>query len=597
MDDDPADLDPPPALEPAPTLRLLLQIDITGYAHIENGRIEINGVQRALSRTVRFDNIVVTAGQQFTVIVRGTNITETSLTARVDARGIATLNLAYPTIRALVHLEAVNASPRLATRSPDAHVLLDVYPYYIPIVDGGFESVRIEGLTAGSHTIEVVGENIIPYPDSIITFNTSLQGRYTLDLSTVRTVVELRIDDIPSDFRNGRITLRYNRDDDDPEHIIDITNGVAQLITDDGVDRPIIIEERQWWVAFYYNTGERNRIVPMPIGYPEPFDPALPMQRMNILRLEYLLNISVDEFVPESPPEDYASSSTEGDAAWLHRMLPVIIVALAIIIVLLTVLLIMNRSGKNVPRHQQAPPSYDSRNNPLQDSIITAADIKTNRYVNDNAVSFAIGEGELIYITGRSGAGKTVLIKMLAGYDKNTSGQLVFNIDGEKLTWQNDDNELKSLVGFVPQLDSLYGNLTPYRLLDYYCRCFYGRTSKIKIENSLSALGLFERKDNKIDSLSGGQRKRVSIAIELLRGTRILILDEPDSGLDLESRDDLYTMLEDIRIHNGVTIILSTHFQENIENSDLESMIIYELSARGSASKAEKIKMHRKMKG
>jgi len=449
---------------------------------------------------------------------------------------------------------------------------------YHPIVDGVVQT-DIPAPAGREHSVRVTGYNI----DETIRRIQTTQGRAPLNLADIPILFSLRITNVPPSVH--RVVLRDDNRNDEIRHNINVY-GKGETGTFH------YIREGNWWVTFYGDTEvlREGRLQLTP-------DTRHTLNLAELLHHQLEASSVVEEPSSEEqnnvPQVNDTTRPLETGGTWLDRVFPVFMLAAAVIIGLLLIMLLMGYR-KSTPKRRQSAPSYDNRNAQAHDSIIRAMDIKTNRYNNDNVVSFSIHERDLIYVTGRSGAGKTVLLKMLAGYDKNTSGSLMFDIDGSKLTWQNDDKELKSLIGFVPQLDSLYGNLTPYQLLDYYCKCFYGKTSKIKIENSLYALGLFERKDNKIDSLSGGQRKRVSIAIELLRGARILILDEPDSGLDLESREDLYNMLEEVRIHNGVTIILSTHFQENIEYSGVESMPIYDSEVYNSSSKKEKIKMHKK---
>ena len=392
---------------------------------------------------------------------------------------------------------------------------------------------------------------------------------------------QLKITNIPQSMSS--ITIMYGENPQEAIYVETITlEGITELV------HPVTDSGSHYRIVFYYGRSFNIPIVVLPSTATIP--------RQYTLDFAEILSFSPEVLFEEPELVNFQQSDRE-DVSF-DTMFIVFVIVAAFLIVLLVTMLIINYMKNN----QKTTPSYNHLNNPTENSIIiNATKIKTNRYNNDNAVSFSISEGELIYLTGRSGSGKTVLLKMLAGYDKNTSGKLIFNINGKELTWQNNDKELKSRVGFVPQLDSLYGNLTPYQLLDYYCKCFYGKTSKKKIENCLSALGLFERKDTRIDSLSIGQRKRVSITIELLRGASILILDEPDSSLDLESRKDLHKMLEEIRINNGVTIILSTHFEENIKHSNVESMTIYDdLDAGDSSSKTDKteknkIKMHRKL--
>jgi len=396
------------------------------------------------------------------------------------------------------------------------------------------------------------------------------------------SVFELRITNAPPSISD--ITIMYG---ENPQYAVEV-----DIITLEGRTELVhhITDNRSHYrVLFYYGRSFNIPIVILPSTETTP--------RYYNLDFAEILNISPEALVEEPETSNVNQSNNEGIS--FDRMFIIFVIIATFLIVLLITMLIIN----HVKNTKKTTSSYNHRNNnnaTQNNIIINATKIKTNRYDNNNAVSFSISKGELIYLTGRSGSGKTVLLKMLAGYDKNTSGKLIFNINGEELTWQNNDKELKSLVGFVPAQDSLYGNLTPEQLLDYYCKCFYGKTNKKKIENCLSALDLFKRKDTRIDSLSTGQRKRVSIAIELLREASILILDEPDSNLDLDIREDLHKMLEYIRINNGVTIILSTHYEENINHSNVESMTIYDDNTSDSSSKTKieeknKIKMHRKL--
>ena len=191
------------------------------------------------------------------------------------------------------------------------------------------------------------------------------------------------------------------------------------------------------------------------------------------------------------------------------------------------------------------------------DKIIIATDLGPRSFPNNLTYNFSITRGDMVYIVGPSGSGKSVLLKMLTGYDMKTSGALTM-LGG--LSWKQADlkteNLLKHKIGYVPQDDALYDDLTPSQLLKYYANLF--PQSIWQPDVILHQLGLDECKDKKIEVLSGGQRKRLSIGVELTRNPDILVLDEPDSGLDQENCNKLFSILRHINAA-GITIILTTH--------------------------------------
>lgn len=227
--------------------------------------------------------------------------------------------------------------------------------------------------------------------------------------------------------------------------------------------------------------------------------------------------------------------------------------------------------------------------------IIRADQLKTKRLVNGNQLlldemDFEIAKGEMVYIIGKSGAGKTVLLKMLGGYDKEVTNDAVFK---GALTWKDNNRVLKKYVGYVPQIDSLYTDLTPAKLLKYYQKIF--KKYDADVYEILEDLGLAHRADQKIEAMSGGERKRVSIAIELLRDADIILLDEPDSGLDPDSRRDLSRILDEINVKRNKTILLSTHYQDNIQGKnrvkEVEDLFRYNTAQLGKGT----VKMYRRI--
>ena len=149
----------------------------------------------------------------------------------------------------------------------------------------------------------------------------------------------------------------------------------------------------------------------------------------------------------------------------------------------------------------------------------------------------------------------------------------------------------------MPQAYTLYDSLTPLQLLTTYCKLFDDRADEANIRTQLESLGLPERAMTRpVESLSGGQRKRVSIAVELIKHSKIIFLDEPDSGLDKQTREGLHELLRAIN-EQGITIILTTHYQENIVEGVDEEIFIYDdpnIPCKSLPSSKDSIRMFRK---
>ena len=186
-----------------------------------------------------------------------------------------------------------------------------------------------------------------------------------------------------------------------------------------------------------------------------------------------------------------------------------------------------------------------------------------------NHISLTINPGELVAVIGGSGAGKTTFINCLNGYEPATSGNVL--IDGTDLI-QNYKN-LKSKIGNVPQSDELYDYLTIYDFLSF--------TAKLRLPSDISKnerhervntvldiMGLKEHQKKLIKKLSGGQKKRVSIAMELVSDPDIFFLDEPTSGLDPETETQLMKQLKRLSSDYNKTIVVITHTLQNIHLFD-----------------------------
>ena len=180
-------------------------------------------------------------------------------------------------------------------------------------------------------------------------------------------------------------------------------------------------------------------------------------------------------------------------------------------------------------------------------------------FVTGNDVSLSIKPGELVAIIGGSGAGKSTILNCMCGYLPPARGSVYINgID----LYRNFDS-LKKLIGYVPQSDIVYDNLTLHDMLAYTAKLrLPGDVSRAEresaIDRAIELVELTEKKKSYIKSLSGGQKKRASIAVELLSDPNLLFLDEPASGLDPGTERNLMQSLREMA-NGGKTVILVTH--------------------------------------
>ena len=176
------------------------------------------------------------------------------------------------------------------------------------------------------------------------------------------------------------------------------------------------------------------------------------------------------------------------------------------------------------------------------------------------AVNLNIKQGEIIAMLGPNGAGKTTLISIVCGIVKPTSG--VITVDGFDII--KDYRETRSRIGLVPQEISLEQFETVFNNVSY-SRGLYGKKPNPQhIEKVLKDFSLWDKKDLRLNQLSGGMKRRVMIAKALSHEPSILFLDEPTAGVDVELRKDMWKVVEGLR-KTGVTIILTTHYIEEAE--------------------------------
>ena len=184
-------------------------------------------------------------------------------------------------------------------------------------------------------------------------------------------------------------------------------------------------------------------------------------------------------------------------------------------------------------------------------------------HVAVNNVNFSVEEGKLIGILGASGSGKTTLLNLMSGVQIPTSGTVKIN----GLDINKDYEAIEGVLGYVPQDDLLIEDLTVFENLYYAaCQCFGKKTNEeiTKLVNqTLANLGLSEKRNLKVGSplnkvISGGQRKRLNIALELIREPSVLFLDEPTSGLSSRDSENLMDLLRDLTL-KGKLIVTVIH--------------------------------------
>ena len=196
----------------------------------------------------------------------------------------------------------------------------------------------------------------------------------------------------------------------------------------------------------------------------------------------------------------------------------------------------------------------------IQININNLSKVYDNGFRALSDVSLKVKQGEIIALLGPNGAGKTSLISIICGTVKPSSGSVtVDNFDIIR-----DYRKTRSIIGLVPQELNLESFETVFDTVSY-SRGLYGKAPKPEhIKKILKDLSLWDKKDQRLRQLSGGMKRRVLIAKALSHEPKILFLDEPTAGVDVELRRDMWMVVDKLR-KTGVTIILTTHYIEEAE--------------------------------
>jgi ABC-2 type transport system ATP-binding protein len=176
------------------------------------------------------------------------------------------------------------------------------------------------------------------------------------------------------------------------------------------------------------------------------------------------------------------------------------------------------------------------------------------------AVDLEIEEGEIIALLGPNGAGKTTLISTICGIVQPTSGSIM--VGGHDVV--RDFRATRALIGLVPQEIALEPFEKVFNVVSFSRGLFGKPADPAHVERVLRQLSLWDKKDSAIQPLSGGMKRRVLIAKALAHEPRVLFLDEPTAGVDVELRKDMWAVVRELKAA-GVTIILTTHYIEEAE--------------------------------
>ena len=170
------------------------------------------------------------------------------------------------------------------------------------------------------------------------------------------------------------------------------------------------------------------------------------------------------------------------------------------------------------------------------------------------SVSLKIENGQIFGLLGANGAGKTTLIRLLIGSTKPSSGHLtVLGFDPTK-----GKRAIRKLIGYMPQSPALYEDLTPRENIHFFCQAHRIENISQRVDDVIAFVGLSERAHDPVYKFSGGMKQRVSLACALVHQPKMLLLDEPTSGIDPKLREAFWEHFRELT-SKGVTIIVSTH--------------------------------------
>jgi ABC-2 type transport system ATP-binding protein len=201
----------------------------------------------------------------------------------------------------------------------------------------------------------------------------------------------------------------------------------------------------------------------------------------------------------------------------------------------------------------------------MKNPVLVVDDVK-KRYGNIEAlkgVSFSVADGELFGLLGPNGAGKTTLISILSCLLAPSAGSA--RLGGQPL--QMADPQLRRQIGIVPQDLAVYGELSARENLTFFGKLYgmEGADLERRVDEVLEAIALADRANDRVQTFSGGMKRRLNLGVGILHGPRLLFLDEPTTGVDPQSRHRIF---EEVRRLNrtGMTIVYTSHYMEEVQH-------------------------------
>lgn len=185
-----------------------------------------------------------------------------------------------------------------------------------------------------------------------------------------------------------------------------------------------------------------------------------------------------------------------------------------------------------------------------------------------NGIDMTVYKGQFTALLGPNGAGKTTLVEMIEGIQKPDSGEI--RIMG--LSWEGNENVLHRAIGLSLQETRFIDRLTVWETLRLFASFF--DLGKQRVWEILETVNLKEKADAYTVHLSGGQRQRLALGIALINQPKVLLLDEPTTGLDPNARRDIWSILLDLKHHSNTSLVLTTHYMEEAEHLCDTIMII-----------------------
>lgn len=214
-------------------------------------------------------------------------------------------------------------------------------------------------------------------------------------------------------------------------------------------------------------------------------------------------------------------------------------------------------------------------------ATVIETDVLTKTYGSLNAVDqleLDVGRGTIFSLLGPNGAGKTTTVEILEGLRRPTSGSARV-LDHDVVS---EYDKIRHRIGILPQDFEPFDRLTPLEAVAYWARLFNRSLSKMDVRKLLEIVGLDERRNLQALRLSGGEKRKLGIALSLVGEPELLFLDEPTTGLDAKARRDLWRLIRSIK-EEGRTVFLTTHYLEEAEHlaDDVGIMHKGKLVARG----------------